>query len=442
MKLSRIAHIVGGELLGADAEASVETVIDSRETPQRGLFAALPGERVDGHEFVTTALDAGAAAALVSRPIEARPVILLDDVPRAMGVLAAHHVATHREHLTVIAVTGSMGKTTTKDLLEGILPERSVVTAKSYNNELGMPVTALRVTDSTPYLVLEMGADKRGDLDYLTSLVAPDIAVVLAVGSAHLEKFGDVEAVADAKAELVRGLAPGGTAVLNAADPRVAAMATLARSVLFFGEGSGIRAENVSLDDSDRASFELITPAGSARVSLGLVGAHHITNALAAAAAALTAGISVTQIAAGLTGRTALSPHRMNLVERPDGVLVIDDSYNANPQSMSAGIDVLARLGRDRRTIAVLGPMLELGEASESEHRAIGEKIATLGIDVVHLLGETAATIAPPGVETHVHQDLDGVRAALAEQVRSGDVILFKSSNGARLHEVADEWAS
>ncbi len=442
MKLSRIAQIVGGELHGEDAEATVETAIDSRETPQRGLFAALPGDRVDGHEFVPAALEAGAAAALVSRPVEPQPVILVDDVPRAMGVLASHHVAAHRNHLTVIAVTGSMGKTTTKDLLAGILPERSVITAKSYNNELGMPVTALQVTDTTRYLVLEMGADKAGDLDYLTSLVAPDIAVVLAVGSAHLEKFGNVEAVADAKAELVRGLAPGGTAVLNADDPRVAAMAPLARSVLFFGNGSEIRAENVRFDRFDRASFDLVTPAGSAAVSLGLVGAHHVTNALAAAAAARSAGITVEQIAAGLTGRAALSPHRMNVIERPDGVTVIDDSYNANPQSMAAGIDALARIGRGRRTIAVLGPMLELGEVTESEHLAIGQRIATLGIDVVHLLGEIAATIAPPGVETHVHRDLDEVRAALAQQVRSGDVVLFKSSNGARLYEIANEWAS
>lgn len=442
MKLSQIAEIVSGVLVGEDTEASVETSLDSRVIPPGGLFAAMAGENVDGHQYVPQALASGAAAALVTERVDASPLIVVEDVPAALGRLAASYIAAIRQDLTVIAVTGSMGKTTTKDLLAGVLPGPTVASAKSLNNELGMPLTCLRSTAETRYLVLEMGADRAGDLAYLTSLVQPDIAVVLAVGSAHLEKFGTIDDVAAAKAELLHGLAPGGIAVLNADDPRVVAMAPIADDVVYFGSGGEVRAEQVRFDDADRAAFDLVTPFGSAPVTLGLVGGHHVANALAAAAVAACVGVPTEDIAEGLSGRVAASPHRMHVVERADGVTVIDDSYNANPQSMAAGIEALARIGRDRRTIAILGPMLELGEATEAEHHAVGQLLHARGINVAHLLGPIAAAIAPDGVETYVHETLDDIRAALNEQVRSGDVLLFKSSNGARLHVVAGEWAS
>lgn len=440
MKLSRIAEITGGLLIGDDADVRVEASLDSREVPEGGLFAALVGENVDGHRYVSSAFENGASAALVSEQVEERPLVIVNDVQAALGALAAVHVAEHRDHLTVIGVTGSMGKTTTKDLLAGILPGPTVATAKSLNNELGMPLTALRSDSGTRYLILEMGADRPGDLAYLTSLVAPDVAVVLAVGSAHLQNFGTQDAVAEAKAELVDGLADGGIAILNAADPRVAAMAERAERVLMFGRD--VRAEDIQIDDLGRAAFDLVAPGGRAHVELGLIGPHHVFNALAAAAVASCVGVDTESVARSLSGRVAASPHRMNVAERADGVTVIDDSYNANPQSMNAALEVLARVGRGRRTIAVLGPMLELGEASESEHIAVGKRLTELEIDVVHLLGPIAAEMAPPGIETHVHETLDGIRAALNEQVRSGDVLLFKSSNGARLHVVAEEWAA
>ncbi|SNU01242.1 UDP-N-acetylmuramoyl-tripeptide--D-alanyl-D-alanine ligase [Ruaniaceae bacterium KH17] len=442
MKLSHVAEIVSGTLVGDDAQVSVEASFDSRDVPSGGIFAAVAGERVNGHQYVAPALAGGAGVALVSERVDASPLIVVDDVPVALGKLAAAHVAANRRHLTVLAVTGSMGKTTTKDLLAGILPGPTVASEKSLNNELGVPLTCLRCTPETRYLVLEMGADRVGDLAYLTSLVPPDLGIVLAVGSAHLEKFGTVGAVAKAKSELIQGLTPGGTAVLNADDPRVAGMASLADDVVFFGADAEVRAENLRLDSGDHASFDLVTPFGIAPVELGLVGAHHVANALAAAAAAMSVGIATEEIAARLSDQVAASPHRMHVVERADGVTVIDDSYNANPQSMASGIEALARIGRGRRTVAVLGPMLELGDVSEAEHRAVGELLAARHVEIVHLLGPIAATIAPAGIETHIHQDLDGIRAALAEQVRSGDVLLFKSSNGARLHEVAQEWIS
>jgi len=454
IRLSEIAAICGGTLRGEDAEINEEAFIDSRAVVPNGLFCAFRGEKVDGHEHVAAALAAGAGGALVDNPDavgDAVPLVVVPDVQVAMGRLAAHHVAKLRSGLTVVAVTGSVGKTTTKDLIGAVLPKPTVATRSSLNNEIGLPLTALRATPETRHLVLEMGADKIGDIDYLTSLVAPDIAVVLAVARAHLGVFGGIEHVALAKSEIVRGLRPGGTAILNADDPRVAAMADLAPGpVVRFGreprdpaDPVEVGASDVALDPLGRATFTLRTPEGSASVHLGLVGEHHVNNALAAAAVASVLAVPCDEIARELSGRAASSPHRMAVTTREDDITVIDDAYNANPDSMAAALRALRVLGAGRRTIAVLGAMLELGEAEVEEHVALGALARDLGIDHLVTIGPLAGVAAEQMEEGRATRcaDLAAADAALTALARPGDVVLFKGSNGSRVWQLADEWA-
>lgn len=451
IRLSRIAELCGGTVRGDDAEINEEAFIDSRAVVPNGLFCAFRGENVDGHDHVAAALAAGAGAALIDNPDavgDAAPLVIVPNVQDAMGRLAAAHIEGLRAGLTVVAITGSVGKTTTKDLIGAVLPGPTVATRSSLNNEIGLPLTALRATPETRYLVLEMGADKLGDIDYLTSLVAPDVAVVLAVARAHLGVFGGIELVARAKSEIIRGLRPGGTSVLNADDPRVAAMAELAPGpVVWFGREPGegdvtVAASDVEIDPLGRPTFTLRTPSGSARVHLGLVGEHHVSNALAAAAVATALGVPCDEVARELSGRAASSPHRMAVTTRDDDVTVIDDAYNANPDSMAAALRALRQLGAGRRTVAVIGAMLELGEAEAEEHAALGALIRELNIDRLITIGPLAAIAADQVPARAIRcADLDAARTALAETVQPGDVVLFKASNGSRVWQLADEWA-
>lgn len=443
MLLSQIAEVCGGSLLGDDRRVSVAASVDSRAIQSGGLYCALPGERADGHDYVDAAFQAGAAAAIVSREVTVRPIVVVDDVQQAMGKLAAAHVASLRSSggLTVLAVTGSAGKTTTKDLLAAALPGPTVATERSFNNEIGLPLTALRATASTRYLVLEMGADKEGDLRYLTGLVPPDVAIVLMVGRAHLGIFGSQDAIRRAKQELVEGLAPSGVAVLNDDDAQVLAMASAAPGrVLRFGQDprADVVARNISLDASSRAAFDVTSGAESAHVQLGIVGEHHVSNALAALAGARAAGVPLVEAAARINEIAPASPHRMAVSER-GGVVVIDDSYNANPDSMAAGLSALARLAAGR-SIAVLGEMRELGEAAPAEHAAVGRRAQELGIDHVIVVGPGAAAIAEGYPAARLTGSLDAAREALSGLVQVGDTVLFKASNGTGLWRLAEEW--
>ena len=460
MTLAQVAAVTEGELAG-DGRTPVtgEVVTDSRAVGPGTLFAAFDGEHVDGHDFVAAALDAGAAGALVTRAVhgaDPERTVLVDDVAAALGRLARHVLAELRarrtadEPLRVVAVTGSVGKTTTKDLLARLLAPlgEHIAPPGSFNNEIGLPLTVLRATGTTRTLVLEMGADHIGNLEYLTSVAPPDVAVVLAVGRAHLGEFGGIENVARAKSELVAGLAPGGTAVLNADDARVAAMASLAPGrVLTFGRSAGadVRAEDVRLDDAGRAAFRLHAPHGSADVRLALVGEHHVTNALAAAAVALDLGVPAETVVDVLAGAGAASPHRMDVRDRADGVRVVVDSYNANPDSVRAGLRALVGLAAGRRSVAVLGEMLELGEYSAAEHRAVGADAADLGVDLVVAVGEGTAPLADgarvadgDGTAVLHVPDVDAARTLLDERLRPGDVVLLKGSNGSGIWRLAD----
>ncbi|MDT0165517.1 UDP-N-acetylmuramoyl-tripeptide--D-alanyl-D-alanine ligase [Actinotalea sp. AC32] len=458
LSAEEIAVLVGGRTTG-DATATVTgaAVVDSRHVTPGSLFVALPGEHVDGHAYAAAAVAAGAAVVLAAREVldddgAALPCVVVDDVTTALGDLARAVLGRLRRaaELKVVAVTGSVGKTTTKDLLAQVLSGSgpTVWPEKSFNNEIGLPLTVLRADERTRFLVLEMGASGMGHITYLTGIAAPDVAAVLVVGSAHLGEFGGVEAIARAKAEIVAGLVPGGTAVLNADDARVSAMAADAPGpVVLFGEDprAAVRAADVSVDELGRARFRLVTADGEADVRLELVGEHHVTNALAAAAASLALGLGLGDVAERLSAATALSPHRMQVTERSDGVTVIDDSYNANPDSMRAALKALAVRARGRRSIAVLGEMLELGEDSIRAHDEIGRLAVRLDVSRLVVVGEGARPLhlgalqeGSWGEETCLLPDVDTAERWLAEELRPGDVVLVKSSHGAGLWRLGE----
>lgn len=445
LRLGEIAEAVGGRIVGGrtagDSSVTVTApaVLDGRKAAPGGLFAAFAGEHTDGHDYADQAARAGAVAVLGSRPT-ALPTVVVDDARAALQTLAAHVVARLREGLTVVALTGSQGKTGTKDLLAAVLAASAptVATTGSLNNELGVPLTMLRAEATTRFLVLEMGARHLGDIARLTGLVAPDIGVVLNAGKAHLGEFGSRAAIAETKSELVRGLAPGGTAVLNADDPRVAAMRALTDGpVLTFGraEHADVRALGLALDRLARPSFTLRTARASARVTLPHVGAHQALNASAATAAALAAGVPLDAAAAALA-TSSLSRWRTEPRGLTGGATLLDDSYNANPDSARAALDALAAVA-GRRRIAVLGTMLELGGTSAAEHRALGEYAAARA-DVVAAVGEAARPIAEgAGARAVALGDNGAAVAWLRAHLAAGDVVLVKGSRGARLDEVA-----
>jgi UDP-N-acetylmuramoyl-tripeptide--D-alanyl-D-alanine ligase len=472
LTVAQVHEVTGGRLVGVDPNLVLDgpVVADSRAVQPGSVFVALPGARVDGHDFAPAAVAAGARLVLAERELvdasgQGLPTLVVPDVPAALGALAAAVLDRLRQAgaepggtaPTVIAITGSVGKTSTKDLLAQVCATAgpTVAPERSFNNEIGLPLTVLRADESTRFLVLEMGASAPGDLTYLTSLAPPDVAVVLVVGNAHLGGFGGgLDQVAAAKSELVVGLLPGGVAVLNSDDQRVAAMATLAPGpVVRFGLGvdADVRAVDLRLDRTGRASFTLEVAGpdrqpASAPVTLRLVGEHQVHNALAAAGAALAAGLPVAEVAAGLSAAGALSPHRMNVIDRPDGVTVVDDAYNANPDSMRAALKALAVLARpDRRSVAVLGEMLELGEHSREAHDSIGRLVVRLDVGLTVVVGAGARAIADGaahegswGDEVVIVDDIEQAAQLLETELRPGDVVLVKSSLGAGLWQLSD----
>ncbi|MCW1249547.1 UDP-N-acetylmuramoyl-tripeptide--D-alanyl-D-alanine ligase [Acaricomes phytoseiuli] len=483
-RVEEIAGITGGRLTSTVAAqltlAASRISTDSRDCVPGSLYVAKLGEHADGHDFIAAALAAGAELVLAERELtdasgQPYPAVIVPDAILAMGQLAAAVVQRIRDsrgpgEFTVIGITGSAGKTTTKDLLAGVLSSAgpTVYPEGSYNGEVGVPLTVFRADETTRYLVVEMGATKIGNIAYLAQMVRPDIGVVLGVGSAHAGEFGGVENIAIAKGELVEALPPGGTAVLNIADSRVAAMAsrTSAR-ILWFGEtgvgaelvtetaASVLRADQLHTDDQARPVFTLILPDDSAYpVRSGLIGVHHVNNLLAAAAAAWAAGIPGDAIARSLEGRGSASRWRMERTDRPDGVTVINDAYNANPESMRAALRALAELGRDesgapaRRTWAVLGPMYELGEDSVREHDALGQIVVRLNISRLVVVGADARPLHIGAInegswgDESVHlPDLESAYQLLGAELRPGDVVLFKSSRDAGLRHLGDRVA-
>lgn len=443
-----VANAVRGEL-AADVDAVITSVEkDSRAVTPGALYVAFVGERVDGHEYAERAAAAGATLALVSRPVDA-PHVLVEDVQAALGALARAYLALLRTEgeITVVGITGSNGKTTTKDLLAQVLPD-VVAPVGSFNNEIGMPLTVLRADASTRHLVVEMGASGLGHIAYLASIAPLDVAVALIVGTAHMGEYASPDDVAVAKSEIVQGLVPGGVAVLNADDARVAAMASLAERAVTFGVGAGaVRATGLTTERG-RASFSVTLPDGRTleRRTLTLVGEHHVTNALAALTAAIECGIDPDQAWEAVAAARPLSAHRMALTERPDGVTVIDDAYNASSESMRAALRALRHVAEGGRSIAVVGEILEVGDQSVRVHTEIGEDAVRLGISHLLVVGPGArpAYVAAVregswGDEAAYVDTIGEARERLDAMLRAGDTVLVKASHGSGLWELADQ---
>jgi UDP-N-acetylmuramoyl-tripeptide--D-alanyl-D-alanine ligase len=459
LSLAQIARITGGQLHGdGDVIVSGEVVIDSRRAGPGGLFAALAGERSDGHDFASAAIAAGAVAVLASRPVPARSVVVAD-VPAALAALA-RFVVDSLPAAQIVGITGSSGKTSTKDLAAQLVERLgpTIAPAGSYNNELGHPLTVLRADQATRYLVLELSARGIGHIAHLCTIAPPRYGIVLNVGRAHAGEFGGLDQVARAKGELADALPADGVAILNADDPRVLAMAarTAARVVTFGVEqprsrsrapdvqAADVRAADVRLDDLGRPSFTLLTPEGSAAVTLALHGAHNVPNALAAAALARELGLSLADTAAGLSAAHARSRWRMEVHRRADGVTVINDAYNANPESVAAAIEALRHLARDGRGFAVLGHMAELGDTSRASHEQVGELAARAGLAGVIAVGPEAAPVLSGARRVRSWRgealgvpDGPAALAVLGDRLKPGDVVLVKASRAAHLESVA-----
>ncbi|MEU8261311.1 UDP-N-acetylmuramoyl-tripeptide--D-alanyl-D-alanine ligase [Micromonospora sp. NPDC048999] len=450
LTLAEVAAAVDGRLVAADPDVRVTGTVefDSRKVGPGGLFVAFPGEKVDGHDYAAVAVAAGAAAVLGTREVPGVPMVLVADALDAMGRLA-RVVVDRLPGLTVIGLTGSSGKTTTKDLIAQLAVRLGPTVAPpgSFNNELGHPYTALQAGPQTRYLVMEKGARGVGHVRYLCDVVPPRISVVLNVGVAHLGEFGSVETIALAKGELVEALPADGLAVLNADDPLVDAMANRTEArVVRYGESerAEVRAVDVMLDERGRPSYTLLTPEGSAPVRLGLTGRHQVSNTLAAAAVARELGMPLADLATALGELGLVSTRRMDVFERPDGVTVIDDSYNANPASMAVALRSLASMRGSGRTVAVLGYMAELGDFETEGHQQVGRLAAELGVDRLLVVGEPAAPIhegatavSDWGGESVLLTDQAAAVEVLRSELRPGDVVLVKGSRY-RTWEVAD----
>lgn len=450
MTLAEIAAATGGTLVAADPATRVTGPVefDSRAVAPGGLFVAFPGERVDGHDFAAAAVAAGAAGVLATRAVDGVPTVLVRDALAALGRLA-RAVLDRLPELTVVGVTGSSGKTTTKDLIAQLAARLgpTVAPAGSFNNELGLPHTVLQADARTRFLILEMGARGPGHIRYLCGIAPPRIGVVVNVGVAHIGEFGTVDGIAAAKGELVEALPATGTAILNADDERVRAMAArTAATVVLAGTATdaAVRAEDVTLDERGRARYTLVTGAGRAPVRLGVSGVHQVGNGLLAAAVALRLGLPVGELPAALGELRPVSARRMDVFDRVDGVTVIDDSYNANPASTAAALRALAAIGRGRRTIAVLGYQAELGAQERAGHEQVGRLAAELRVDRLVVVGEPAAGIHAGatgdgswGGESVLVTDQEAAVARLRGELRPGDVVLVKGSRY-RTWDVAD----
>jgi UDP-N-acetylmuramoyl-tripeptide--D-alanyl-D-alanine ligase len=461
MTLAELAAVTGAELQGEgiDPQQVVAGPVDTdaRRLADGGLYVARVGEHADGHDFVPQAVERGAVAALVTRPVDGLASLVVADVQHAFERLA-RAVVDRLPDMTVVAVTGSSGKTSTKDLLGQLLARLgpTVASAESFNGEVGVPLTVLRASEDTRFLVVEMGARGLGHIAHLTGIAPPSVSVVLNVGTAHLGEFGSVEGIARAKSEIVTSLSADGLAVLNADDPAVRAMASRTDAdVLLVGRAAdaGLRVTDVTLDDHARPSFTLDVRGGtlgqthdrSSAVRLPLHGEHHVQNAAQAAAVALHLGMSLDDVGAALSEIEPLNRWRMQVTERPDGVTIVNDAYNANPDSMRAALKALAVMGQGRRTWAVLGEMLELGPDSIDEHDRIGRLAVRLNISRLVAVGPGARPLHTGAVqegswgeESVLVPDAEAAFALLSDELRPGDVVLLKSSRDAGLRYLGD----
>ena len=474
--LNEITQIVEGKLyVGADNNSDpqvpveLKVTIDSRETAGNNIFIAIVGENNDGHNYVDSVVENNIGVVLISNPdyiTSKAHCVLVDDTVLALGKLAKKHLQTL--NTKTVGITGSAGKTTTKDLLAQLLrenygEEHVVFPEKSFNNEIGMPLTVLKANANTKMLILELGASAVGDLKYLVDIAPLDYAIVLFVGTAHLGGFGSFQKVVEAKSELVEGLKVDGLAILNADDENVANMSEKAPGRVAYYSAQGkfcdLWAENIELDDKQYVSFDLCSPATKVNVSLPLVGEHNVVNALAAFTLMQDLGVELQTLSENMGAVRVLSQHRLHVEELENGALIIDDAYNANLDSMRAGVKCLADMGQKRlknlkgktatsvdvektgvvRTVAVLGQMLELGEQSYNIHRELAEYINECGIDVVITVGDEVDGLADNLTvkEKHSFGSILDVEKIIGNFLTPKDIVLFKGSNGSRVWELA-----
>ncbi|MRH30224.1 UDP-N-acetylmuramoyl-tripeptide--D-alanyl-D-alanine ligase [Microbacterium sp. SYP-A9085] len=460
LTLTQIAHAVGGRLHTAGADTAQTLVggdvdTDSRQIRPGGIFVAKPGETTDGHLFVDAAVAAGAALAIVERPVEAAvSQIVVPDAVQGLADLARDVVARVRAlgRLRVVGITGSNGKTTTKNLLQRILQDEgeTVAPRASFNNEVGAPLTMLRVTESTRFLVCEFGASGPGAIAHLAGLVDPDIGIVLMVGMAHAGGFGGIEGTVKAKSELVRAVRTGGLAILNHDDARVASMAAIAAErdipVRWFGtrDGADVRASGIETDASG-TRCTLTVDGQEMPLHLHVLGAHHVMNALAAVTAATALGVAPADAVARIQTVELAERWRMQPLGS-DRVRIINDAYNASPDSMAAALRTLAQItGPGERTVAVLGAMSELGEYAGEEHDRIGELAVRLRIQRIVVIGADARRLFLAAVGEGSWDDeavwfatMDEAYEYLLTELRDGDRVLVKSSNSAGLRFLGD----
>jgi len=447
LRASEIAKIVGGELIGDDVLVTAAPVFDSNEATPGSIFLALKGEKTDGHKFIASAFANGAVLAFVTDASEMR-CILVPDVINALSNLAAHVRATLND-LQVIAITGSQGKTTTKDLLRHILESvgKTVAPHGNFNNELGAPITLLQCDENTKFCILEMGARHIGDIAALCQMAQPNIGMVLRVGTAHIGEFGSAEAVATAKSEMISSLDKSAIAILGQYDEFTKNMDVLHQGkVLTFGETSSadVRATDIEIREG-RPHFDLVTPAGRAAVGLRIVGIHQVSNALAAAAVAAALGAPIDLIAGALSTAEVHSKWRMQISEL-NGFVLINDAYNSSPESAEAALRTMVLFAQERggQSWAFLGKMHELGASSRERHAGIGTLALELGIDHLVCISapEYAEAIGTNSAMT-VHL-LESKEAALSlvDQMRSGDVILVKASRAEAFEVLAQSISS
>lgn len=461
--LSQVAAAVGGRLIGAEATVSGPVVTDSRQAEPGSLFVAVAGERTDGHAHLAQAAAGGAVGALISDLPAAGAalegagselgLIVVPDTVEALGALARAHLADLRAArpggLSVVAMTGSVGKTTTKDLTRQLLAADgpTVAPRASFNNEIGLPLTVLQTDEDTRHLVLEMGASGPGHIAYLTDIAPLDGAAVLMIGHAHMGGFGSIEGVARAKAEILDGLVAGGRALLNADDPHCLELAGRARGevLTFSTQGpADIRATGIEMADGAHASFDLDLPGlgRPRRITLALPGRHNISNALAAAGLALIAGADPELIAAELGGARIESPHRMDVSTLGGDLLLIDDSYNANIDSMTAALAALPEMAGQRRRVVIISEMLELGESSHADHIRTGELAHAADAALLVGIGPGAQAALEAaerrGTAIAGYPDADAAIARIDTLLRDGDAVLVKGSNGSGAWRLAD----
>lgn len=457
ISLEEIAKAIDAELVGDGSivvSGSVET--DSRHVTSGGLFVAKPGEVTDGHAFVESAVANGAVAVIVEHQVQTNvPQLIVRDSVLALGLLAKHVVAKVKSlgELKIIGVTGSNGKTTTKNMLREVLATAgsTIAPEESFNNEVGAPYSMLKVEEKTRFLVVEMGAGGPGTIRYLAEMCKPDIGIELKVGLAHAGEFGGISETEKIKAELVEELSSSGTAILNFDDERVMHMTskTKAKITTFgLGEGSDYSASNVSISLAG-TSFEYSTPDGfKSSVNLQILGEHHVYNALATLTTAEVLGIDRIAAIAALENMKLAEKWRMELGVAPSGLTVINDAYNASPDSMKAALQTLAQLGRisGKKTVAVMGEMAELGEFSVQEHDAIGRIAVRLNLGQVVVVGRGAKLIhmgaSQEGSwdgESQYFDEISNALAYLREMLTGDEIVLVKSSKSANLRFLGDD---